>query len=117
MPAKLKPGAKLPVVLDCDKDDSASDRAVFFGKVLTVSESIEIDDRLSNKDFDTAEDVLNDRIQLLVDNLIGWKNLPVEYTKDTAADELKKMLTQAEVIELIRAIQFGNTTTLEEKKS
>ena len=83
-----------------------------------MSESLEIDDRMKNTEFETAKEILEDRVKLLLENLVdpGWKNLDCTFDK-ADPKPLMDTLTQQETVELIRAIQYGNTTTEEEKKS
>lgn len=108
MPVYLKPGVRVALVLDIDQKDDP--KPTFFAKALTKAEQIELGeliDRL-HEGVETTEQLLAKAYQLLDRYIDCWENLPDDFSLEN--------LVYAEVRELLRKLQFGQSLTFEEKK-
>lgn len=116
MPLSLRPGKPLEFCLECDECDPPETRATFLADAKTIEQAYEIEETLMDTP-ETMKGVYNQRAELLASLLTGWRNMGDREYRQGSADQLKELLTHQEVIELIRKIQSGNTTSPEEKKS
>lgn len=110
MPAYCKPGLRVPVWLEIDKDDNP--RPTFFSRVLTMAEQEELGNAIDALHDDTSQttgELFGKACELLEKYIDGWEHLPEDF-------EFRK-LSYAEVRQLLNRVAFGQFLEPIEKKA
>jgi hypothetical protein len=110
MPRSCDPSAKITMVLACDVDKTPQPK--IFATQPTINQQrklIAVVSSLNSGDLLTQFDAIIDAAAMM---LIGWENIPVEFTRDTIGD----VLSLEELVEVLTFLISGPTAD-DKKKS
>ena len=113
---KFDPRKPFDIWLDCFADVELADRPIFVARRCTSAEWEEFTSAIDSQ-------AVADVFKLAVKALVGWKNQfnpatseEVAYVAETAADQLRNLISDYEAYELIGKICRGNQVSVEDKK-
>lgn len=125
----LKPGRKVLVYLEYDKNEPIETRPTFYGRSFNADEQVEYEeayiafrDRWKEQENEpaTPREALEESIDMVARFIVDWKN---QIDPDTgeeipfSRDAFKRVLADDEVYELINVGRFYSNPTPDEKKS
>lgn len=114
MPICLEPGVELTVSLASDEHKPLESRPVFVVKAQSARQTRRLGsllDQLAEKA--NCESLHDEAITELQNVVVGWRNIPVEFSKDAMWD----VLHIQEVIEILRRTLWTSRVDADEKKS
>jgi hypothetical protein len=110
MPRSLDPNSKLTLVLACDVDRTPQPK--IFAKPTTLNQQRKIIGLLESLQTGGLAEKFDAITDAAAGSLIGWENIPVEFSRDTIGD----VLSLEELCEVLMFLVGGASATADDKK-
>lgn len=113
MPIFLEPDATYPVVLESDEGKTPCPTFIAKAQGMRGQAAIAATlDELNSETSKTAQQLFDSIIGRLLEVLVGWENMGVEFSEEALRD-----LTYQEAREVLTKVMYNQHVTPEEKKS
>ncbi len=120
MPRFCRPDQKYKIVLDEDKEMPKETQPVFWAKSVSMADHQIVAEQMDRNSADSVAEYFDSNIEALAVVITGWDKIidPVSgEAVEFSVKAMKKVLTSAEAIQLIRKALYNDEVKPEEKKS